>query len=89
MQNRFAMKFSNAVVSSLMLLLGGVAGDRAFRVDYLPVGSVRTDAIINQSCLSDHVHTFYGPQLLRPEVTYNDLVTSDIAINSGNVVENK
>ena len=89
------MKFSNATVAGLMsntmlfLTLGGVAGDRAFRVDYLPVGSVRTDAIINQECVSDHVHTFYGPALLRPEVTYNDLISSDISINSGNVVENK
>lgn len=85
---RSNMKFSNTAVA-FFAIMKGVVGDFSFRVDYLPVGSVRTDAIVQKDCLSDHVHTFYGPQLLRPEVEYEDLVKSDIQINSGNVVENK
>lgn len=59
-----------------------------FRNDYLPVGHVRTDAIINPDCLSDHVHTFYGPPLLYPKVTFNDLRNSDPSLMSGNIEEN-
>lgn len=78
--------FAGAAVASIV---DTVHAEFVFRTDYLPVGTVRTDPIISQDCLSDHVHTFVGPQLLRPEVTYEDLVNSDISINSGNVVENK
>ena len=55
----------------------------------LPVGHVRTDPIINQTCLSDHVHTFYGPQRVRPETDYNSLISSTVEANTGNVEENK
>ena len=57
------------------------------KMDFLPLGDVRTDPIINPTCLSDHVHTFYGAQRMRPETTYEDLRSADG--NSGNVVENK
>lgn len=54
-----------------------------------PIANVRTDPIISQTCLSDHVHTFLGPPLVRPEVTTEDLVASDPANHSGLVLENK
>ena len=57
-------------------------------MDYLPVGHVRTDPIVSQTCLSDHVHSFYGPPLLHPSVTYDELRASDPAKSSGNVEEN-
>lgn len=66
----------------------GVAHADFFRNDFLPVGHVRTDAILNQDCLSDHVHTFYGPPLLYPKVTYEDLRNSDPTLSSGNIEEN-
>jgi len=60
-----------------------------FRADYLAVGHVRTDPIISQTCLSDHVHTFYGPPLLYPNVTDQDLRESDPDKSSGNIRENR
>jgi len=60
-----------------------------FRADYLAVGHVRTDPIISQTCLSDHVHTFYGPPLLFPNVTDQDLRESDPDKSSGNIRENR
>ena len=60
-----------------------------FRNDFLPIGHVRTDAIITQTCLSDHVHTFYGPPLLHPAVTFDELRASDPALSSGNTMENQ
>jgi hypothetical protein len=71
------------VLALLAALFGG--GEAAvFRNDYLPVGHVRTDPILSQDCLSDHVHTFYGPPLLYPSVTYDDLRASDPNLSSGN-----
>jgi len=58
----------------------------SMKMDYLPLGDVRTDPIINPDCLSNHVHTFYGAAKMRPETTYDDLLNADA--NSGNVVEN-
>ena len=60
-----------------------------FRADYHPIGHVRTDPIVTQSCLSEHVHTFYGPPLLYPELTNDDLRNSDPDLSSGNIRENK
>lgn len=57
------------------------------KMDYLPIGDVRTDPVINPTCLSDHVHTFYGVNELRPETTYSDMRAA--TGNSGNVAENK
>jgi len=57
------------------------------KMDFLPLGDVRTDPIINPTCLSDHVHTFYGASEMRPETTYQTLRSA--SGNSGNVVENK
>lgn len=56
------------------------------KMDFLPLGSVRTDPMRQPNCLSDHVHTFYGAAAsLHPEMTYQDMRAS--AGNSGNVVE--
>ena len=58
----------NFTSSYLSLVVGGLLLEVAyadfFRNDILPVGHVRTDAILQKNCLSDHVHTFYGPPLL-------------------------
>jgi len=78
------MKFSGIILA----LAAEVAHADFFRNDFLPVGHVRTDAIINPDCLSDHVHTFYGPPLLYPNVTFEDLRNSDPTLMSGNIEEN-
>lgn len=70
---------------TISFLLGVVTGT-SMKIDYLPLGDVRTDPIINPDCLSDHVHTFYGANKLRPETTYQDLRNANGA--SGNVAEN-
>lgn len=57
--------------------------------NYLPIAHVRTDPIISDSCLSDHVHTFYGPPLVSPSVTTDDLIATDPSDHSGLVEENK
>jgi len=31
-----------------------------FAMEYVPIGHLRTDPVVTQTCLSDHVHTFYG-----------------------------
>ena len=66
-----------------------VAEEAELEFNYLPIGHVRTDPIINDSCLSDHVHTFYGPPLLSPSVTTEDLLESESSAHSGLVEENK
>jgi len=59
-------------------------------MDFLPSGHVRTDPIISQTCLSDHVHTFYGANILPyPDITYEELIAVADDENTGNVVENK
>ncbi|EOD12128.1 hypothetical protein EMIHUDRAFT_213905 [Emiliania huxleyi CCMP1516] len=76
----------SAALALLSLPRGGEG--TSIKTDYLPLGHVRTDPILSQTCLTDHVHTFYGPNVMpRPEVTFEDLVaTTD---NTGNVEENK
>mmetsp|Transcript_6233 Transcript_6233/g.7898 ORF Transcript_6233/g.7898 Transcript_6233/m.7898 type:complete len:446 (-) Transcript_6233:149-1486(-) len=59
----------------------------SMKIDFLPLGDVRTDPIINPNCLSDHVHTFYGANKMRPETTFQDLRNADG--NTGNAEENK
>jgi hypothetical protein len=56
----------------------------------LRLSYVRTDAILQMNCLSDHVHTcFCPPLLLYPEVTFDDLRNSDPTLSSGNIEENQ
>ena len=58
------------------------------KMDFLPLAEVRTDPLLNPTCLSDHVHTFYGAAAsLRPETTYAEMRSA--TENSGSVVENK
>lgn len=71
------------------------AAARIFAVEYLPIGHLRTDPIISRDCLSDHVHTFYGPPKIHPAVTFDELrdVGGDGSVpheaTSGNVLENQ
>ena len=62
-----------------------------FAMEYLPIGHVRTDPILSRECLSDHVHTFYGPPLLHPSVTSEEMRSARRAhkTTSGNVLENQ
>lgn len=64
-----------------------------FSMEYLPIGHLRTDPVISQSCLSNHVHTFYGPPKIHPSVTFEELrSTSDTTphgATSGNLLENQ
>jgi len=56
---------------------------------YKPSGHARTDPILSQDCVSDHVHTFYGPQLFHPSTTNADLRNSDPKYSTSPWVENK
>ena len=59
------------------------------KMDFLPLGHVRTDPITNpEACLSPHVHTYYGAAgSLRPDTSYEELRAA--CGNSGNVDDNK
>jgi len=54
-----------------------------------PSGHARTDPIITQTCASDHVHSFYGPQNFHPDTTYNDLLDTPPSKSSSPWVENQ
>lgn len=57
---------------------------------FLAAGHIRSDPIITQTCLPDHVHTFYGPsQMLHPAVTSQELRDSSPAQTTGGIKENK
>ena len=58
---------------TIVSMLSTVVTGTSMKIDFLPLGNVRTDPIINPDCLSDHVHTFYGANKLRPETSYEDL----------------
>eukprot|EP00540_Astrosyne_radiata_P004172 CAMPEP_0116859856 /NCGR_PEP_ID=MMETSP0418-20121206/22073_1 /TAXON_ID=1158023 /ORGANISM="Astrosyne radiata, Strain 13vi08-1A" /LENGTH=502 /DNA_ID=CAMNT_0004494161 /DNA_START=213 /DNA_END=1718 /DNA_ORIENTATION=- len=59
----------------------------SMKIDFLPFADVRTDPIVAPTSLSDHVHTFYGATVARPETTYDDLFKA--YGGSGNVEENQ
>ena len=63
------------------------AAASSMKIDFLEFANVRTDPIIAPTTLSDHVHTFYGATVARPETTYEDLRSA--YGGSGNVVENQ
>ncbi len=48
-----------------------------------------TFKIQSDTCVSDHVHTFYGPQLFHPSTTNADLRASDPRYSTSPWVENK
>jgi len=59
----------------------------SIKMDFLPFGSARTDPLLNPTCLSDQVHTFYGAKVtVRPETTYETIRAAPE--NSGNTEEN-
>lgn len=68
-------------------LVNPISGS-VFRQEYLPIAHVRTDPIISQTCLSDHVHSFYGPPHVYPGVTEADLLSSNPDASSGTIKEN-
>lgn len=70
----------------------------SIKMDYLPIGHARVDPILRDDCLSDHVHTFYGPQSgVDPRridssdklELHSKLVNTPVSENTGNVEENK
>lgn len=70
----------------------------SIKMDYLPIGHARVDPILQDNCLSDHVHTFYGPQSgVDPRridssnklELHAKLLATDVSENTGNVEENK
>lgn len=75
--------------SFLRLISLPVAAASVFSIHPGPVGHVRTDPIVNPTCLSDHVHTFYGPKALWPSTTWQTLRNVDPLESSGSVVENQ
>merc|ERR1711971_246487 len=75
------------LVSIILILCSKYSDSTSMKMDFLRLGDVRTDPIINPTCLSDHVHTFYGANKMRPETTYEDLRAA--TGNTGNVQENK
>jgi len=81
---------SFSIVVTLTTVWSALATSEAeLEFNYLPIAHVRTDPIISDSCLSDHVHTFYGPPLVSPSVTTDDLIATDPSEHSGLVKENK
>jgi len=81
----FATTIATFILASLVCVDG-----TSFKMDFLPSGDVRTDPIISQTCLNDHVHTFYGANVLPyPDLTYNELVSVSDTDNTCNVKENK
>ena len=90
------MKFSIAATSiALTSIFSSVVLDTAnadmvkMCLFYKAAGHARTDPIISQDCVSDHVHTFYGPQLFHPNTTAEDLRNSDPRFSTSVFEENK
>jgi len=54
-----------------------------------PSGHARTDPILSQTCASDHVHTFYGPQNFHPDTTYEDIRDTDPQYSTTPFIENQ
>ena len=59
-----------------------------FDVHTKPIGIVRTDPILDQQCLSGHVHVFYGAKQLYPNTTYEMLRSTDPMEVGGNIRDN-
>lgn len=54
-----------------------------------PSGHARTDPILSQTCASDHVHTFYGPQNFHPNTSYADIKDTNPSFSSSPWNENQ
>lgn len=74
-------------VLTFVLSLPTLVSSVSMKIDLLPVANVRTDPIISNVCLTDHVNVFYGPQAVRPETTNADLTAMSPWSSSGNVME--
>lgn len=60
----------------------------SIKMDFRASAHVRLDPIITQTCISDHVHTFYGANTVDPNVSFEDLRKMKNTNNTGNVLEN-
>ena len=77
----------NFYTSALILAMCAGVDATSIKMDFLPFGAIRTDPLLNPTCLSDHVHTMYGAKVsVRPELTYDDM--RQAPENSGNTEEN-
>lgn len=64
-----------------------VSDATSIKMDYLPLTDVRLDPMSDEQCVSDHVHSFYGPSVApRPNITHAQLRAA--TEGSGNVLEN-
>ncbi|GFH53475.1 hypothetical protein CTEN210_09951 [Chaetoceros tenuissimus] len=54
-----------------------------------PSGHARTDPIITETDLSDHVHTFYGPLNFHPKTSNDDLRNTSSNLSTSPFVENQ
>lgn len=54
-----------------------------------PSGHARTDPIITDTDLSDHVHTFYGPLNFHPKTSNDDLRNTSSSLSTSPFVENQ
>jgi len=90
-------------LSSILLLGENASTDflaeaTSIKMDFLPTAFARVDPILQDSCVSDHVHTFYGPQSgidprrfdrNDPLELHSRLLGTSVRENTGNVQENK
>jgi len=72
--------------------MGGVVEAKLIKMclsGYTPSGHARSDPIIHQSCPSDHIHTFYGPQNFHPQTSYEDMRDTPSKFSTTPFVENQ
>ena len=62
--------FASVTVASLLAV---PARATSSKMDFLPLGHVRTDPITDPDGLSPHVHSFYGATEAAPGTTYEKL----------------
>jgi hypothetical protein len=93
MRSFFTTTAHTAAAAAVVLaasLMGVANGDLVkMCVFYKPAGHVRTDPILSNTCVSDHVHTFYGPQQFHPQTTNEDLRNTDPRHSTSVFVENQ
>ncbi|QDZ21445.1 DUF1996 domain-containing protein [Chloropicon primus] len=89
------VSFSLVVVVVVVVVVPAAVEATSFKLDYLVAGDVRTDPLLGStevgSCLSDHVHTFYGPasrETMKPNATYEALRAAGANSSTGNTEEN-
>ena len=86
------MKFPSLSISTTTALFGGllvgIVEGAVFDMHLPNVGYVRADPILDQQCLSGHVHAFYGAKSLWPDTTGQDLQDISPYEVSGNIKEN-